>query len=128
MVFEKGLEISRCRLVTPGEGRRLVLMAEDAVIKADGKDLAYVRIVLQDDEGNRLTQDEREVSVEVSGAGTFLAVGSGNPCTEDQITGRTCHLYRGTAIVILKSKEVGAVQIKVMADDVVSDVCIVRAG
>ena len=84
-------------------------------------------IVLEDENGNRLTHDERKITVEVEGAGTFLAVGSGNPCTEDQITAKNCHLYRGTAIIILKSKEKGDTRITVKASGVKDGICTVIA-
>ena len=54
-------------------------------------------------------------------------MGSGNPCTEDQITAKECHLYRGTAIVILKSKEAGETMITVNADGVEAGTCVVRS-
>ena len=127
IIYKNGMEISRCRLVTPKEADKLVLEAEENTWKADGKDLAYVRVVLEDENGNRLTHDERKITVEVEGAGTFLAVGSGNPCTEDQITAKNCHLYRGTAIIILKSKEKGDTRITVKASGVKDGICTVIA-
>ena len=127
IVYKEGKEISRCRLVTPGKAAKLELCPEDTVIQADGKDLAYVRVILTDENGNRLTHEKREIHVNVTGAGTFLAVGSGNPCTEDQITAKECHLYRGTAIVILKSKEAGETTITVNADGVEAGTCVVRS-
>lgn len=127
IVYREGKEISRCRLVTPGTPYRLSLIPEEEQVKADGKDLAYVRVILEDEEGNRLTHEEREIHVEVSRAGTFLAVGSGNPCTEDHITAKECHLYRGTAIVILKSKAEGETKITVTADGVEEGSCIIKS-
>lgn len=127
IVYKNGEEISRSRLVTPGAAAKLVVTAEDEMISADGKDLAYVRVVVQDSNGVRLTQDEREITVEVTGAGTFLAAGSGNPCTEDHITANTCHLYRGTAIIILKSREAGETKIIVKADGAAQGSCVVTA-
>lgn len=127
VVYREGVEVSRSVLVTPKAAAVLELEAEEESILADGKDLAYVRVILKDEDGNRLTDDERSIQVEVSGVGTFLAVGSANPCTEDQITDTTCHLYRGTAIIILKSKEAGETQITVTADGVKAGSCVVKA-
>lgn len=127
IVYKDGAEISRSTLVTPEEAAVLELIPEEKSFVADGKDLAYVRVTLKDADGNRLTQDEREIQVETDGVGTFLAVGSGNPCTEDQITDTKCHLYRGTAIVILKSKEAGETKITVKADGVAAGSCVVEA-
>ena len=127
VVYKDGAKISRSTLVTPKEAAVLELVPEEESFVADGKDLSYVRVTLKDADGNRLTQDEREIQVETDGVGTFLAVGSGNPCTEDQITDTKCHLYRGTAIVILKSKEAGETKIMVKADGVAAGSCVVEA-
>ena len=127
IVYKDGNEISRCCLVTPGKAEKLVLKAEEDVIQADGKDLAYIRITLQDEHGIRLTQDQRNIQVEVEGAGTFLAVGSANPCTEDHITDKECHLYRGTAIVILKSCQTGETRVRVIADSIKEGSCVITA-
>lgn len=112
---------------TPGTPYRLVLIPEDTEVKADGKDLAYMRVILEDEEGNRLTHEEREIQVDVSGAGTFVAVGSGNPYTEDHITAKECHLYRGTAVIIMKSKTEGETKITVTADGVEKGSCIIKS-
>lgn len=127
VVYKDGAKISRSTLVTPKEAAVLELVSEEESFAADGKDLIYVRVTLKDADGNRLTQDEREIQVETDGVGTFLAVGNGNPCTEDQITDTKCHLYRGTAIVILKSKEAGETKITVKADGVAAGSCVVEA-
>lgn len=127
IVYRNGEEISRSVLKTPGNAARLVLSAEDETLKADGKDLAYIRITLQDADGNRLTDDEREIKVEVSGSGEFVTMGSANPCTEDHITAPTCHLYRGTAIVIIKSKEAGETTVTARADGLQDGSCVVIA-
>ena len=121
VVYKDGAKISRSTLVTPKEAAVLELVSEEESFAADGKDLIYVRVTLKDADGNRLTQDEREIQVETDGVGTF------NPCTEDQITDTKCHLYRGTAIVILKSKEAGETKITVKADGVAAGSCVVEA-
>lgn len=67
------------------------------------------------------------MKVDVYGAGTFLAVGSANPYTENHITDKKCHLYRETAIVIVKSKEAEETKITVTAEGVKSGVCTISA-
>jgi beta-galactosidase len=127
VVYKDGKEISRSTITTPGKAAKLIMIPEDEVIRADGKDLAYVRIVMEDADGNRLTQDKSEIKVKTEGVGTFLAVGSADPCTEDQITADTCHLYRGSAIVIMKSRDAGEMKIAVSAAGVEDGSCVVRA-
>ena len=127
IIWKNDKKISRSRLQTTGKAQRLTLHAEEPSVKADGLDLVYVRAVVQDAAGNRLTHDQREITVDVSGAGELLAVGSGNPCTEDHITDVKCHMYRGTAILIVKAKSPGEIHVKVTASGVESAHIMVEA-
>ncbi len=127
IVYQEGKEISRCSLETPDDAAKIELIPEDVTFQADGKDLCYVRANIVDSSGRRLTWEDREISVKISNPGILLAVGSANPCTEDQITDPVCHLYRGTAILILKSKIAGDSEITVSADGVKDGVCMVHS-
>lgn len=127
IVYRDGAAISRCALASAGPAYRLVLTAEDTKITADGYDLAYIRAVLQDEKGNRLTDDESEISAKVGGAGTFVSMGSANPCTEDAITARVCHLFRGTAIIIVKGMNKGKIEISADAGSGITGSCVVEA-
>lgn len=127
VVYKEGKVISRSSLTTTKEAATLAVIPEESVICADGKDLAYIRVELLDCYGNRLKDDKREISVEVTGSGEFISMGSGNPCTDDHITDTKCHLYRGTAIIILKSKQAGEILTEVTADGLPMGKCIVKS-
>lgn len=78
--------------------------------------LRYVRVILTDKDGVRLSAEERKIIVSVEGAATLLGMGSANPCTEDPITENWCHLYRGSALLILHQKTEGSTRVKVCAE------------
>ena len=69
VVYKDGAKISRSTLVTPKEAAVLELVPEEESFAADGKDLIYVRVTLKDADGNRLTQDEREIQVDLPSSG-----------------------------------------------------------
>jgi len=78
--------------------------------------LAYLRVIAVDREGNRVMEEDREITVTIDGHGSLLAVGSGNPCTEDRIGENACHLYNGTAILIIKRISEGRIDVSVRAE------------
>lgn len=121
IVRRNGQEISRCSLKTAGKTEKLLVTAEDEQITADGRDLGYLRITALDAAGTRCVEETCQVTVQVEGCGSFVSMGSGNPCTEDQITEAACHLYRGTAIVIVKSKEPGTIRVTVRAGELLGE-------
>lgn len=118
VVYKNGERISSCKIATAGKAERIRLTAETESFRADGKDLCFIRAELTDIEGNRLMYDERKISVKVSGKGIFVTAGSANPCTDDQITAKECHLYRGTAVIAVKAKEAGTVVVTVKGEGV----------
>ena len=118
VVLKDGRKISRCSLKTAGKMAALMVVPEDAWIAADGRDLGYLRITAVDAKGTRCVEEECQVTVQVEGGGSFVSMGSGNPCTEDQITETVCHLWRGTAIVIVKGMTPGQIRVTVRAKDI----------
>ncbi|HIS25410.1 MAG TPA: DUF4982 domain-containing protein [Candidatus Pullilachnospira intestinigallinarum] len=117
VVLRDGKEISRCGLKTAGRTVKFSVVAEEKWIAADGRDLGYLRILAEDASGIRCVEETCEVTVQVEGSGSFVSMGSGNPCTEDQITEARCHLYRGSAIVIVKGTAPGTVRVKVRSGE-----------
>ena len=105
------------RIETTGAPAAIKLRAERDIIAADGMDLAYVHADIVDAQGRRITGSDMKLTASVSGAGTFLAFGSGNPCTEENYTDSRI-TFRGTAMVCARAaKESGELTIKVTADD-----------
>ncbi|MBP2652854.1 MAG: glycoside hydrolase family protein [Firmicutes bacterium] len=127
VVYESGEVISRSKLETAGSARNLVLYPEEDSFAADGLDLCYVRIHSEDEYGNRVPFAENEICVKVSDEKAFFVVGSGNPCTEDQIGDYKCHLYNGSAIIILKTENTGKVEIEVLGSGLKTGYCSVAA-
>lgn len=122
VVYENGGEISRAMLQTVEDPVKLVLRAEEDTLLADGRDLCYVHVDLVDKAGRRHPFDERKLTCRIEGEGgaeaEFVAIGSGNPCTEDQIGADWCHAFHGTAVVIFKAVKPGAIRVTVEADGI----------
>ena len=92
------------------------LTAERSVLAADGMDIAYVHADLVDAEGRVVTGNDMKLIASVSGAGSFLAIGSGNPCTEENFTDSRM-TFRGKALVCARAaKKSGELTIKVTAE------------
>ena len=70
---------------------RILAEPEQDTLKGDGQDICYIRIMITDENGVRLPAEEREIQAELTGPAVPAALGSGNPCTEDQIGQMSCH-------------------------------------
>ena len=125
--YQAGEEISRGKLFTVGIATQILLTPEEDSIRADGADLCYIHIDITDENGIRIPMDDRLIKVDVTGTGQFLAVGSGSPCSEDQIGDPTCHVYQGAAVIIIKALQPGIITVTVTADLVMTGSCMIKA-
>ncbi len=101
--YKNGAECGRDRIETTGPVSAIRLYAEKDALASDGMDLGYIRAELVDSEGRRVYGEDIELNASVSGAGTLLGFGSGNPCTDERYgTGRR-RTFRGHALIVIRS-------------------------
>lgn len=100
---------------TTGSAVRLIVTPDKQTWKADGEDLQHMRITAVDSKGRKVWDCQDEVSIAIDGDAKIAAIGNGNIFGDDiSTTGNTCHLYKGTALVILRSaSKPSAVTLKV---------------
>lgn len=98
-----GREMARGELATEGEETELVLQPEDREIRADGLDLAYVDILLTDGAGKLKLSEERRVRIRVEGSGYLVALGSGNPVSEESFRSDACRTWHGRELAVVRS-------------------------
>lgn len=92
------------QIATTGQAVRLMITPDKQVWHADGQDLQHLRITAVDHKGRRVWDCQDEVSVVIEGDASLAALGNGNIYGEEiSVTGHTCHLHKGTALVILRS-------------------------
>ena len=113
----EGKDIASTELVTAGEETKLTILAEETEIKADGEDLVYVAIHVTDDSGNLKMMTDKKITITVDGAGTLLAVASGNPETKENFSDGFYTSWHGRVIAIVKSaQEAGTIKITAYAE------------
>lgn len=100
---EQGAEIGRCELVSANTSEVLMVMPEEPSIKADGEDLAYINIQITDDEGVVKLLRDRKLVVSVEGAGTLIALASGNPETTEYFNDSSYTSYNGRLLAIVQN-------------------------
>ena len=114
---EAGNAIGRDSLLSAAAETKLTISAEEPVIKADGEDLAYIRVELTDDAGIRKMLSDRKVTVTVSGAGVLEAVGSAACRTEESYLSDAFTTHNGSMIAIVRSNgEKGNIHVSAAAE------------
>lgn len=113
-----GKTVASCRLETVGEAAAVTAEADRAQIRADRQDLSYIALTLVDSQGRRVPYEDREIHVEVTGAGRLAGMGSGNPCTEEGFGTPSCRAYEGRAMAAVTALGPGEIRVRVRAEGV----------
>ena len=119
-----GAPVAEKTVKTAGKAAALKLTPDRAVLNADGEDLCFVNVSLVDRNGNPVPVDSRLVKVKVSGAGTFKAIGNGDPTCLEPFHLPQMHLFSGQLTVIVQGNhEPGEMTVEVEAKGVKKAVC-----
>lgn len=98
------------------DARRIRLHADKTVLTADGTDLAFVEISMEDEEGNLVENANNRVRVDVSGAGRLIGLDNGDSTDYDPYKGISRRLFNGKLMAIIAAKlEPGPIRVEVSA-------------
>jgi beta-galactosidase len=101
--YTAGQESGRTHLQTTGQASHLHLTADRPALQAAFGDLAYVTVELQDEQGRRVPCAEDPVTLEVSGAGDLLAIGTANPASEELYVGSQRRAWQGRLMAVVRT-------------------------
>ncbi|MCM1054813.1 MAG: DUF4982 domain-containing protein [Bacteroides sp.] len=114
---ENGTEAAFDRKASFGEAAELVITPEKTSLKADGRDLIFLRIGAVDEKGEPVANARNRIRVEVSGAGRLVGLDSGDSTDYDSYKGNSKRLFGGMITAIVGSVfESGDINIAVSSE------------
>jgi beta-galactosidase len=117
VAYRGGRETSRAALVTSGEPAALRLTSDRATIGAAAGDLSYVTVEVVDAQGALVRHATHQVTLEVSGAGELIAIGSANPVSEELYVGTQRAAFEGHLMAVVRSTgEAGEIRVRATAE------------
>ena len=117
VAYRNGVEVSRTTLRSARPTLTLAGSAEAESIAADGADLVFAHLSLQDADGVVEMLADEQVTVTVSGPGELVGYGTAAPATEEEFTADTRTTFRGRALAIVRSTgEPGTITITARAE------------
>lgn len=99
---------------TAGKAAAIRMEANRPVLQADGIDVACVKVSIVDADGIVVPNAENNVQFEVTGAGTLLGLGNGDPGCRENDKASSRHAFSGLILALIQAKE-EAGEIKVRA-------------
>jgi beta-galactosidase len=105
--FRGRKQVTVSEIRSAGNPVQIKLSADRSKIKADGQDLSYITVDLNDANGIRNPKSENLVTFSIEGPGTIIAVGNANPVSLESYTLPQRKAWRGRCLVIIKSDSKG---------------------
>ena len=113
--YKAGKLIAEKTMTTAGRPARIALIPDRKSIQADGQDLSYVTVRIEDKDGNLCPEADNLVNFSVEGAGHFKAVGNGNAATTESFCVPYRKVFSGMCMLIVQSDKAKKGQIRVTA-------------
>lgn len=111
---KNGRETAFDRLASFGEAAELCIVPEKNTLKADGKDIIFLRISVLDENGERVANARNRIKIAVSGAGRLVGLDSGDSTDYDSYKGNSKRLFGGMITAMIGAvRESGDINIKV---------------
>ena len=127
--YVSGKPVAEQVLATTGKPDQIRLTADRSIIQADGSDLCYMTEEVLDHAGRMHPTAEDNIYFTVKGAGKILAVGNSNPLSEESYVGNQRKVYRGRALVVVKSTdEAGDIRLTAQADGLDGAEILIKTG
>lgn len=117
VAYKGGKEVATDERKTAGPAAQIRLISDRPQIAADGEDLSFVTVRVEDKDGNLVPDADNFVRFKVTGAGTIEAVDNGNAATTEPFQADYRKAFSGLALLIVRpSKQPGEIRIEATSE------------
>ncbi|NQT24509.1 DUF4982 domain-containing protein [candidate division KSB1 bacterium] len=103
---------------TAGKPAQVVLLPDRKTIQADGRDLSFVTIQIQDEDGNLCPRADHLVQFHVEGEGTLRAVDNGLQTSHESFQASERKAFNGLCLAVIQSTEkAGKIQVSATVEN-----------
>jgi beta-galactosidase len=118
VAYKDGVIAAEDILKTTGKPAKIILESDRASINADGTDIASVKVLITDDQGNIVPYADNEITIKVSGAGFNAGFGNSDNKNIESYKDDNHHVYQGKARAFIQSNGgKGSIQIEAVSKE-----------
>jgi beta-galactosidase len=104
VAYQGGKQVAVDEIKTAGAPAKIKLAPDRSAIAADGDDLSFVTVRIEDKDGNLCPMADSLVHFNVTGAGRIEAVDNGSAASEEPFQADHRKAFAGLALLIVRSK------------------------
>jgi beta-galactosidase len=116
VAYAGGKVVATTEVKTAGPAARVALVPDRTRIAADGEDLSFVTVRIEDADGNLVPGADNLVRFAVEGAGRLAAVDNGDAASLEPFQADRRQAFGGLALLVVRSKRGERGEIRVAAD------------
>lgn len=116
VAWKDGKVAAEKTIVTAGKPAQVNLVPDRRVIQADGYDLSFITVRIEDNEGNICPLADNLVKFKVKGPATIAAVGNGNAATTEPFQADYRKAFNGLCMLIIKSEAGKSGKVRITAE------------
>lgn len=105
VAYKNGINWAENKMVTAGKASMLSATADRQSAKADGSDLVFITVRIEDKDKNLVPRSSNLVKFSIEGQGKIVAVDNGDATSHDPFQALSCKAYNGMCLVIVKAEK-----------------------
>jgi len=121
VAYQDGRKVASDEVRTAGPAARITLVPDRKTIKADGDDLSFITVRIDDKDGNLVPMADNLVHFTVTGSSVIAAVDNGNAATVEPFHADQRRAFNGLALLIVRSRpgQAGKTRISATAEGLI---------
>ncbi len=118
VAYKSGKQVAADEVRTAGTPARIALIPDRTRLQADGEDLCFVTVRIEDKDGNFCPLADNLVRFKVTGAGRVAAVDNGNAATVEPFQADYRKAFNGLCLLIVRTQrgQPGSIRIAAASD------------
>ena len=105
--MKDGQVVATDEVKTAGEPAKLVAEADRSTINADGSDLSFITVKVEDKDGNVCPNADNEVTFSVTGPATIAGLDNGDATNHESFQGTQHKTFHGLGLAIVRAGDKG---------------------
>ncbi|ANQ52467.1 DUF4982 domain-containing protein [Flammeovirga sp. MY04] len=115
IAYKQGKKVAEKVIITSGKPSKMTLTPDRETIQADGYDLSFITVKVEDDKGNFTPKADNLITFDIEGPATIAAVGNGNAATVEPFQANYRKAFNGLCLLVVKSKKGASGKVKITA-------------
>lgn len=105
IAYRNGIEWAEDKVVTTGKSIQLSANADRQDVKADGTDLIFITVKIEDKNGNPVPRSSNLINFSIEGPATIVATDNGDATNHTPFQAHSRNAYNGLCLVIVKAEK-----------------------